>query len=170
MSPAPTIRMERFSTSSYTLRASSIATPGIEVGRVPTRVSVRTRLPAAHACWKSRCRTERVAPAAEATRSASRTWARIWSSPTTSDSSPAARAARSGCGGSPTRRGRAGIRRGRSPEHVLAAEEEIDDRVREKDHGKTGDRQERGLLSFDPDRLGEQRERVDHQDEDRRDE
>ena len=60
------------------------------VGREPTPVSVRTRFPVAKARWKRRWSTARVEPALVARRSASFTCARIWSSPTTIDSRPAA--------------------------------------------------------------------------------
>jgi hypothetical protein len=72
------------------LPESSTATDDTEMGRAPIAVSVRTRFPAASACWKSLPRTSFAADSAVATRYASFTWPRICGSPTTSESRLAA--------------------------------------------------------------------------------
>ena len=53
-------------------------------------VSAWARLPTRSACWKSVLRAGPTVPCSWPTRSASRVWPRIWPSPTTIESSPAA--------------------------------------------------------------------------------
>jgi PAS domain S-box-containing protein len=88
--PAPTTSTRLPATSPTCAVARSSATVTSEGAALSMSVSACTRLPTRSACWNSVFRAGPIVPDSWPTRSASRACPRIWPSPTTIESSPAA--------------------------------------------------------------------------------
>ena len=99
--PAPTMSTSRPASASgpeptgprLVAASSTAALSRLRPAR-PIPVSARARLPVRSASWPSSPSTRPAVPCSAASLTAERTWPRIWSSPTTIESSPAATASR----------------------------------------------------------------------------